>query len=111
MHKSIPCHLQVAVRMSPREHADGVARLRSRRFAFAEAFPRCADACAGRERRWISYKRGVLKLCQGVGGRERGVPPPGGEVARLALRASSLQELFCAAEAIGWPGQGGSSSG
>ena len=104
---------QDATRMAPEERDAGREALRARGFRFAEAFPKCAEGFAGPALQWISFKRserrggGVLRVCHGEGAgvhAERGEPiTPGGELARLDSRTiSSLQELFCAAEAL-WP--------
>ena len=95
---------QVAVRLGSTELAAAIEELRGRGLNFSEAFPRCAEACASKAKKWISYRRGVLRLCVGDGmaAGERGVPAPGCEVAKLNRRFSTLQELFGAAEALGW---------
>eukprot|EP00966_Prymnesium_polylepis_P018105 418003-Prymnesium_polylepis.1 len=95
---------EVTVRLSVAERDAAVKELRARGFDFAAAFPKCAAAHDADALYWISYRGGVLRLCKGDGmqGGERGNPPKGGELAKHNVRARTLQDLFCVAEAL-WP--------
>ena len=101
------------IRLTPAEFTTKQAELRSKSFDFDKTFPRAAAAhSASKNRRgpyvWLSYRRGLLQLCQSdrrSRSGERGVPAsPSGVVLRLKREINSLQELFCAAE-LHWPEQ------
>lgn len=94
---------QVAVQLSAQDLDAKRAALIDRGLNFSAAFPGCAALLGDAKAfRWLSYRRGVLRLCQGDGRDtgERGVPPPGGELAKLSRRVGSLHELFCVAESL-----------
>ncbi|KAJ1423500.1 hypothetical protein B484DRAFT_451876 [Ochromonadaceae sp. CCMP2298] len=87
-------------RLSPPQLAQATADLRNTGFDFAQAFPRCAAAY--HERIWISYRRGVLRVCQGMtSAKNRGLPLGRAvQLARVSHKIHSLQELFCLTESL-----------
>ena len=112
-HKHMLCGPKMSItRMTVLERNEARQALRDRGFSFRAAFPKCATGYSGPALQWISYKRasrgnGVLRICQGEAGQSRtglgrGHPTPGCELSKLVISISSLQELFCAAEAL-WP--------
>lgn len=90
------------VRLTPGEMKKRVSSLEKEGFDFEKAFPKTAAAVKRGD--WISFRRGVLQLCNGEG-EERGVPPSDGVLARFNRSIDSLQELFCLAETY-WSGDG-----
>lgn len=87
-------------RQTEAELAESRAALRVKGFSFADAFPRCAAAALHPEGRWLAYRQGVLRVCRGRSGVERGVPRSGCEFGAVHKRISSLDELFCLAESL-----------
>jgi hypothetical protein len=101
---------QLIVRATEKESEQAQSQRFSTGFSFSTAFPRCSAAYDSHknrpgEYRWIRYQpyTGRLQLCQGTSTGEDRECPEGGELASLhGKHFSSLQDLFCAAEAL-WP--------
>jgi hypothetical protein len=101
---------QLIIRATEKESEQAQSQRFSTGFSFSTAFPRCSAAYDSHkngpgEYRWIRYQpyTGRLQLCQGTSTGEDRECPEGGELASLhGKHFSSLQDLFCAAEAL-WP--------